>query len=175
MTKNIVALFTALMFVGGGCAKEAEQTAATLKYTLPSDGSISVASKTVDASTLVSADALLAQAQECGGFVRDAQYYLDIENTFTGATGTQYTFSIVGEYEMPTWTVTVLPNTPVYSSLESFKTDFDICAVGGALYPKQAGAQTLLFANSCGSGYSAGGENGCDRIRTTIEPTLVIE
>lgn len=174
MVKRILPPLAALVLLGAGCTASPTTPTASLAYTLPSDGSISVTTKSVDASTLVSADDLLAQATECGE-ERAAQYYLDIENTFTGMTGTEYTFTIAGDYEMPTWTVTVLPNAPAYNTQESFKKDFDICAAGGDLYPKNMNANALMFAASCGSGYSGGKENGCSAIRTAIESTLSLK
>ena len=174
MVKRFLGPVAMMVLLGGGCAGGAETASPTLGYTLPSDGSITVTSVAVNADDVVKADALLAQAAECG-YARTADYYLDIAQLFTGAKGTKYTFAIAGNYEMPTWTVTVLPNAPAYGSLESFKADFDMCAVGGDLYPKQVGTETLLFANSCGSGYSAGKKNGCDAIRTVVEPTLTVK
>lgn len=175
MLKRFLGPVAMMVLLGGGCVPQGTQeTSVTLGYTLPSDGSITVTSVSVDAEDLVNADALLAQAGECG-YARTADYYLDIENLFDGAKGVRYTFKIAGDYEMPTWTVTVLPNAPAYASLESFKTDFDICAVGGTLYPQQMSTNALLFTNSCGSGYSGGKENGCDVIRTAVESTLTVE
>lgn len=174
MMKRIVGVFATLVLLGGGCAGGAKTAAPTLGYTLPSDGSITVTSATVNAEDVVKADALLAQAAECG-YNRSASYYLDTAALFTGEKGTRYTFTIAGNYEMPTWTVTVLPNAATYSSLEGFKTDFDICAVGGALYPTQMSSSSLMFTASCGSGYSGGKKNGCDAIRTAVESTLTIK
>lgn len=175
MFKRVFGVMAVVVLLGGGCVPQGTKTTeVTLGYTLPSDGSITVTSASVSAGDLVKADALLAQAEECG-YARSAQYYLDLENLFDGAKGVEYTFAIAGDYEMPTWKVTVLPNVPAYTSAESFKTDFDICAVGGVLYPQQMSANALLFTNSCGSGYSGGKENGCDAIRTAVESTLTIE
>lgn len=175
MIKRVVGSVGVMILLGAGCAsKEAQTSSVALGYTLPSDGSITVTSTSVNAKDLVKADALFAQADECG-YARSAEYYLDIENLFNSATGVRYTFAIAGDYEMPTWTVTVLPNAPAYTALESFKTDFDICAVGGTLYPQQIGTSSLLFSGSCGSGYSAGKKNGCDVIRKAVEPTLTVK
>jgi hypothetical protein len=175
MLKRFLGPVAMMVLLGGGCVPQGTQeTSVTLGYTLPSDGSITVTSASVDAEDVVKADALLAQADECG-YARSADYYVDLENMFDGAKGVKYTFKIAGDYEMPTWTVTVLPNTPVYTSLESFKNDFDICAAGGDLYPKQVSTEALLFTESCGSGYSAGKENGCDAIRAAVESTLTVK
>ncbi len=174
MMKRIVGAFATLVLLGGGCAGGAETVSPTLGYTLPSDGSITVTSAAVNAEDVVKADALFAQAAECG-YARAAEYYLDTASLFTGEKGTRYTFTIAGNYEMPTWTVTVLPNAPAYTEVGSFKTDFDICAVGGTLYPTQMSSSSLMFTASCGSGYSGGKENGCDAIRTAIESTLTIK
>jgi hypothetical protein len=174
MIKRFLGLAAMMMFLGAGCGAPGAQTAeVALGYALPSDGSITVTSTAINAEDVVSADALLAQAEECG-YARAAEYYLDIENLFSGTKGAQYTFKIAGDYEMPTWTVTVLPNAPAYSAVESFKNDFDICAAGGSLYPKNVSADALLFTDSCGGGYSGGKENGCDVIRAAVESTLTM-
>ncbi len=174
MIKRFLGLAAMMMFLGAGCgAPGAQTTDVALGYTLPSDGSITVTSVSVSADDVVNADMLLAQAEECG-YARAAEYYLDIENLFSGTKGVQYTFKIAGDYEMPTWTVTVLPNAPAYAEGESFKGDFDMCAAGGSLYPKNVSPNALLFTGSCGSGYSGGKENGCEAIRAAIESTLTI-
>lgn len=177
MRNGLVAASLAIVLIGGGCTGSAPSSSApTLSYQLPADGSVTVSTSTVDATTLVDADALLAQAEECG-YARAPEYYLDIENLFAGLTGTRYTFTATGDYGAPTsWTVTVLPNAPVYGSTESFKTDFDICAVGGTLYPVEAGTNALLFSGSCGSGYAADDRDvGCDVARKAVEATLAVE
>ena len=174
MTKRIVMMFATVVLLGGGCAGGVKTTLPTLGYTLPSDGSITVTSAAVNGEDIVKADALLAQAAECG-YSRSASYYLDTAALFTGEKGTRYTFTIAGNYEMPTWTVTVLPNAATYSSLEGFKTDFDICAAGGDLYPSKVSPDSLMFIAGCGSGYSDGKKNGCDAIRTAVESTLTIK
>ncbi len=181
--RNLLILSIALLLVGGGCAGSSAPTSepwslSPLQYTLPADGKISVTTETIlpdgtDAS-LIDAETLYTQAEECG-YARDASYYLDLERLFAGTAQQRYTFTIAGDYEMPTWTVTLAPNVPAYGTLESFKQDFDICAAGGTLYPTAVSASTLLFAGSCGSGYSAGKENGCDVIRTAVAPTLKID
>lgn len=173
MMKRFLGPVAIMVLLGAGCTPGAQTTEVALGYTLPSDGSITVTSVSVNADDVVNANTLLAQAEECG-YARSAEYYLDIENLFSGAKGTQYTFKIAGDYEMPTWTVTVLPNAPVYTEIESFKGDFDICAAGGNLYPKNVSADALLFTDSCGSGYSEGKENGCDAIRAAVESTLTM-
>lgn len=177
MRNGFVAAGLAIILVGGGCTGSAPSSSApTLSYRLPADGSVTVTETTVDAAAAVNADALLAQAEECG-YARAPEYYLDIENLFAGLTGTRYTFTATGDYGAPTsWTVTVLPNAPAYGSTESFKADFDICAVGGTLYPVEAGANALLFSGSCGSGYAADDRDiGCDVARTAVESTLSVE
>ncbi len=174
MMKNVFAAGAVILLMGGGCASGGKAAEVSLVYTLPVDGTITVTSKAVDASTLVRADVLLAQAEECGS-ARSPQYYVDLENLFVGETGMQYTFAVAGDYEMPTWTVTVLPNTASYTDEGLFAGDFGICAAGASMYPSTISSSTLLFIDSCGSGYSGGKENGCDVIRAAIEPTLSIE
>ena len=167
----------ALLLLGAGCsnASPATDVSLDLSYTLPADGSVTITKSTIDASEVVKADALFAQATECG-YARAVEYYLDIENLFVNKKAEQYVFMSVGDYSAPkTWTVTVLPNTPLYGSTDSFKTDFDICAVGGDMYPFQSGANTLVFTNSCGSGDMNDGEikeSGCDVARNAIEATI---
>ena len=137
---------SALLLVGAGCSSASpEQASLELTYVLPEDGSVTVTKNAVAAGQLVNADALLAQATECG-FARTAEYYLDIENLFKEKTADQYTFTTTGDYVVPSsWIVTVMPNSPLYSSTASFKQDFDICAAGGDLYPVTAG-QKLCYS-----------------------------
>lgn len=171
-----------LVMVGGGCSGASEESdswgMSVPGFTLPADDSITVATKgvrsEVPSESLISADELYANAAECG-YARDAAYYIDIENLYVGVYKQEYTFTIAGDYEMPTWTVTVMPNRPGYTSLESFKQDFDVCSAGGDMYPEALSTGTLMFTSSCGSGYSGGKENGCEIIRKAIEPTLTID
>lgn len=179
MQKIAILVGTAFLVMGAGCSSVTpEETSMELSYALPEDGSVTVTTTSVAAGLLVDADALFAQATECG-FARTAEYYLDIENLFKDEMATRYTFTSVGDYADPlSWTVTIMPNTPLYASTDSFKQDFDICAVGGDLYPVTAGTKTLLFTNSCGSGYKEDGETrepGCEIARKAIEPTLSVE
>lgn len=181
MQKVIVGVGAVLLLAGGGCAGSEGADSwglSALNYTLPEDGSITITSESVRPEkpneSLILADTLYVQALECGN-ARDPQYYADLENLFVGKFQQKYTFAIAGDYEMPTWTVTLMSNSPAYTSLESFKKDFDICAVGGYLYPKAMSTSTLMFTDSCGSGYSGGKENGCDAIRQAVESTLSIE
>ncbi len=178
MRDVLVGAGIALTLLGAGCSAggPAAPVAPELTYVLPSDGSVTVTESTVGAAGLVDADALLAQATECG-YARAPEYYLDIENLFAGMSARQYAFAAVGDYGSPaSWTVTVMPNAPAYGSTESFKRDFDICAVGGGLYPVEAGTSTLLFSGSCGSGYAADDRDvGCDVARKAVEATLSVE
>lgn len=181
MRKLLLATGAALVMVGGGCAGGGEESdswgMSVPGFTLPADGSITVATKGVrndPGKSLVSAEELYTMAEECG-YARDVSYYTDIESLYIGVYKQEYTFTIAGDYEMPTWTVTVMPNRPGYTSLESFKQDFDVCSAGGDMYPEALSSGTLMFVSSCGSGYSGGKENGCEIIRAAIEPTLTID
>lgn len=171
MKMKVLASGLVLAAIGAGCSTN---TPFALEYSLPADGSVTVSTASLPASSLVRADALLAQAEECGT-ARSAQYYVDLENLFSGETATRYTFTIEGDYEMPSWTVTVLPNAASYSEPSLFKDDFGICAAGADMYPKLVGANALLFSASCGTGYSDGKENGCAEIKSLVEPTLALE
>ncbi len=170
---------SALLLMGAGCSSASpDQASLELTYTLPDDGSVTVIKNSVAAGLLVDADLLFTQATECG-FARTVEYYLDIENLFKEKMADQYTFTTTGDYADPSsWIVTVMPNSPLYSSTDSFRQDFNVCAVGGDLYPVTAGTKALLFSNSCGSGYQENDEtreSGCDVVREVIEPTLFVE
>lgn len=174
MRNALLAAFCVVL-LGGGCvgASPSAESQLGFSYVLPADGSVTVSKTTVAARSLFTADDLFLQATECG-FARTADYYLDLENLFTGLNAEQYTFAGAGS-QSASWTVTVMANAPVYSSLESFKTDFDICAAGGKLYPSAVSANTLLFVESCGSGMEDAASTGCEAIRSAIEGTITIE
>ncbi len=180
MRKTLLSLGSMIILLGAGCSGASSPSPALpdLSFALPSDGSVTVARSTVDAQTLVDADALFAQATECG-FARTADYYLDIENLFAGQSAERYAFTAAGDFAEPsTWTVTVMPDAPAYASTSSFKQDFDICAVGGSLYPVRAESGALIFSDSCGSGYQKDGETraqGCETARKAVEPTIAIK
>lgn len=168
-------LLAGLLLLGAGCASESRPTPESITYTLPSDGSVTVTRSFLPASDVVVANDLLAQAQECG-YARDAQYYLDLENLYKWEQAQQYTFSAKGDDGTAgSWTVTTISNAAKYSSFESFKQDFDICAVGGVYYPLAVGDTALVMSSSCGSGYTAegsSGNSGCEAARDAVLATI---
>jgi hypothetical protein len=61
-----------------------------------------------------------------------------------------------------------------YATIDSVKKDFDQCYAGGDMYPTAMNSKWLLFVNSCGTGFDdgSGKPNGCQEVRTIVEPTL---
>lgn len=130
-------------------------------------------------SLFFTADALFSQAEECGS-ARSLSYYQDLMSALENVQAQTYYFEAVPNenYQKPNgWTVTAVPNVLGYQTMESFQADFDICAVGGKLYPLNLNANTLLFSSSCGSGYAddSGRENGCEVVSEAVGPTIKIK
>lgn len=130
------------------------------------------------ATSIFSADTLLSQAQECG-YARTPSFYTDLINNLQGVKTQIYYFEATPPENFQTngWTITAIPNVFGYKTLAEFKKDFDICAVGGQLYPLDLNTNTLLFSSSCGSGYAddTGRENGCEVVSEIVGPTIKIK
>lgn len=117
---------------------------------------------------------LASDAEECGA-KHDAGYFDALVSKFSGSSKIIYDFKYQGNnQDGSTFVVTLLPNKAGYTSIDQFKKDFDVCAVGGQTYPQMLSSDWLLFVNSCGSGFDDGSGriHGCDEIRKIIEPSL---
>ncbi|MEK9156714.1 MAG: hypothetical protein AAB448_01090 [Patescibacteria group bacterium] len=116
---------------------------------------------------------LESMSNECGT-VHEAGYFENLIEEFSGSEKIVYSFSSTEPSQQGNYRVTIIPNTPGYTRLEDFQKDFDICAVGGDMYPQMISEDWLMFTNSCGSGYDDGSglPPGCDVMRQAIEPTL---
>ena len=75
------------------------------------------------------------------------------------------------------WKITVIPNKLGYRNLDEFKNDFDLCYAGGDEYPTLISENYLLFVSSCGTGFDDGSglPHGCDMVRKSIEPTIILK
>lgn len=175
-----------LTLLGGGCLGSSDVVVGDraidqlITFGEFDDNQISTAMPVEEAATsMFAAETLFSQAEECG-YARDLSYYIDLMTSLEGVQAQIYTFDAVptDDYQGPTgWTVVAMPNVLGYPSMDSFRTDFNICAVGGNLYPLDFNANTLIFASSCGSGYAddTGRPNGCLTVREQVEPTIVIK
>lgn len=117
-------------------------------------------------------------AMECGTTHLTPDYADKLAQYFTNVQTHTYTFTYTKESQEPnSFIVTILPNTPYYTSSSEFEKDFNICAAGGTLYPYTFNEQWLMFVSSCGSGYDDGSTvlHGCDKIKNEIEPTLRLQ
>lgn len=152
--------------------RDAEREVEPLSYSI-TDETLEVA-VTVEDSYLVNefftAEGLYSLAQECGSeeeleHFEDLMYEIDDETLF------QYNFEYLGESQGAYgYTLSVMRNVPGYEDYSEFSDDFNICAVGGRLYPLEANDDWLLFGGSCGSGYDDGSglPHGCDLIRESL-------
>ena len=130
------------------------------------------------AASIFTTSTLFSQAEECG-YARDLSYYEDLINNLQNAKAQIYYFEATPpeNYQSNGWMITAIPNVFSYKTLAEFKKDFDICAVGGGLYPLDLNTNTLLFTSSCGSGYAddTGRENGCEVVSEIVGPTIKIK
>ena len=112
---------------------------------------------------------LFEESKNCQTY-KSWYYFEDLLRNFSdNDCGVEYNFDYL-------WKVTVIPNKIGYKDLESFKEDFDICGVGGDLYPYLISDNYLLFVSSCKvesyDDYNL--LEHCENIRNNIEPTLSI-
>lgn len=120
------------------------------------------------------ASELILAAEECGT-KHDVGYFDALISKFSGSSKIIYDFKYQGNnQDGSTFIVTLLPNRAGYTSIDQFKKDFDVCAVGGQAYPQMLSSNWLLFISSCGSGFDdgSGGIHSCDEIRKIVEPSL---
>jgi len=117
---------------------------------------------------------LTSMALDCGS--ESTRGYFDtLVATYKDTSLINYGFEYDGESQRPSgWNIALLPNLMNYSSLEAFQDDFNVCSVGGGLYPEKMNKDWLLFVGSCGSGYAddSGLPIGCDEVRKIVEPTI---
>jgi hypothetical protein len=126
-----------------------------------------------DPADIFTVDGLVIMSQECGKD-GDEQHFGSILSMFDGKYATEYTFTYAEESQgSGKYAVLVLPNAPGYAAMAEFKSDFEVCALGG-LYPKQFNGEYLLFTAGCGGGFDDGSglPHGCDIIKTQLDETL---
>ncbi len=115
---------------------------------------------------------LLAQAKECGTTVNEEELAGRLQALWS-ANVRQYDFIPADSGEGEAWIVTMIANNGLYEDLDTFKADFNICEVGGGLYPTRMNDSWLMFYSSCGAGYAEEPTgNTCSDVREAIEPTL---
>jgi hypothetical protein len=120
------------------------------------------------------ADQLRLAAEECG-IKNDPGYFNKLVSRFLETVMTVYTFKYQGEsQDEGLYKITIIPNKAEYTSLDQFKKDFDVCAVGGDAYPKMLNNDWLLFVSSGGGGVDdgSGRPHGGDEIKNIVEPSL---
>lgn len=98
-------------------------------------------------------------------------YYFEnlVKNFDDNDCGIEYNFDYL-------WKVTIIPNKIGYKDINSFKEDFDICGVGGDLYPYLISENYLLFVSSCKieSYEDLDLLDRCEKIREHIQSTWVL-
>lgn len=113
---------------------------------------VTAEAKEVTFAELFTAESLEAQAVgDCAKTV-DEGYFDTLASAFEGVKGTQYSFK-ANSTETEVYTVTLFPNTTSYGTFESFRNDFEICAVGGEAYPIRLNEEALMFGSGCGAAY----------------------
>jgi hypothetical protein len=120
------------------------------------------------------ANQLRLAAAECG-VKNGPEYFNKLVSRFNETVMTVYSFKYQGESQDDgIYQVTIIPNKAGYTSLEQFKKDFDICAVGGDAYPKMLNNDWLLFVSSGGGGVDdgSGRPHGRDEVKNIVEPSL---
>lgn len=149
------------------------ETILTKHFSYSTQGaSVSVSEKTEPFN--FTASELLEQSKECEN-KQSKNYFDELISKFDNTTETTYDFKYIGESQgSDTFTVTILPNKPNYSSLGEFKKDFDLCYAGGKVYPTMLNDNWLLFTSSCGSGAADGSGRpiGCQEISDIVDPTI---
>ena len=118
------------------------------------------------------------KSQECGTNKNQAYFTNLLSKFFSSDKGHIYEISFTGQaQDSGIWKVTVIPNKLGYKNLDGFKDDFDLCYAGGEKYPKLMSENYLLFVSSCGTGFDddSGLPHGCDEIRESIEPTIILK
>jgi len=108
---------------------------------------------------------------------QESNYFTKLVTKFKNTNKIVYSFKYQGEsQENDTYVITIIPNKAVYTSLEKFKMDFNICGVGGVAYPTMLNKNWLLFESACSDASDGSGKVlGCDEIKKIIEPSLKLE
>jgi hypothetical protein len=117
---------------------------------------------------------LINMSVECGE-IHEEGYFDKLVNKFSDSREIVYSFRHKNSNkDSRAFVVTLLPNKAGYLSLEEFKKDFNLCAAGGELYPRQLNKDWLLFVNSCGSGAGNRFEDdfSCDKVKEIVGPSL---
>ena len=182
--KRSFLLIVTILLVAAGCDNKVPQNSVTqngasaepLGYR--NNPSLFVASKTAfSLENKFSANTLAAQSEECGTR-HSVSYYNDLLTRFGPVQGTEYQFKYKGQsQDSGTYIVTVIPNEVGYADLKSFQDDFNICAVGGNMYPSLISQNYLLFKSGVNSGFDdeSGLPFGSEEIQKFIDPTLKLE
>lgn len=170
--KIVIQIILAMIIIGGGIyIWRNNSKAEPLTYSI-ANTPVSVEK---DAAPFdFTAEELKLSAEECGT-KHEEGHFDQLAAKFKGENKIVYNFTYKGDsQDSVIFTVTLLPNKAGYTSLDQFKKDFDICAVGGQAYPKMLNNNWLLFINSCGSGFDDGSGriHGCDEAQKIIEPSL---
>lgn len=186
-TKIIFGLVSiSLLLAGGGCLSQSNSIAVgdqpidqLITVGQFDENKVSVGMPIEElAAPIFSATALQSQAKECGT-TKELSYYQSLMSKMEGVKSQTFHFAALpdADYQANGWTVTAIPNVFGYNNILEFKADFDICAVGGDLYPLTLNDNTLLFTSSCGSGYAddTGLENGCEVVSEIVGPTIRIK
>jgi hypothetical protein len=129
-----------------------------------------------DVAARFTAQELAEKAAACGASRdKDVKYFQQLLSLYAGEKGIVYKFIYAGQsQDEGVWTATVLPNRTGYASVPELKSDFDLCAAGGDLYPFLVSPSYLMFESSCGTGADdgSGKAHGCELVKGAVEPTL---
>lgn len=112
----------------------------------------------------LSAQAIKSRASACSQNF-DPNQIFSTADSYKDTKGAEFTFTKDGMEG--TYVVSLFANKR-FSSIEDTQKILGVCGNGGQFSPKMLSASGLLFTDSCGS-------DACEQIRTTIEPTLLIE
>ena len=127
----------------------------------------------VKSDTFWSANGLKSAAKECGTNLPDG-HFEDLADKLKEITVQDYRFIPKAENEK--YDVLLMSNKFGYASLEDFKKDFNVCAVG-AVYPTMVNKDWLVFAGSCGGADLAETQetsSRCDQIQQTVLGSLKV-
>ncbi len=117
---------------------------------------------------------LLLNAQECGT-QHPTGYIKNLVDDYKDSISLQYGFEYAGEGQgVPTYWVTLHPNTAGYQTMKEFKKDFDICNPFRGKFPHDLNEDWLMLVGSCGKDYFDGTEKprGCWELREEVQPSI---